>query len=121
MLAIFVGNHLHFNSLIISTCYTIPTINHILALNADELSKNCLPFKIMKEFIPVNAHLRAKHVVNHSDNESHTWCIGNAHMLFWGGVPPVPINDVSQKHIWGHAQTMWTAMGGGGFMKCPLY
>ena len=100
MLAIFVGNHLHFNSLIISTCYTIPTINHILALNADELSKNCLPFKIMKEFIPVNAHLRAKHVVNHSDNESHTWCIGNAHMLFWGGVPPVPINDVSQKHIY---------------------
>ena len=117
MLAIFVGNHLHFNSLIISTCYTIPTINHILALNADELSKNCLLFKIMKEFIPVNAHLRAKHVVNHSDNESHTWCIGNAHMLFWGGdssggdrppsgdwywglVPPVPINNVSQKHIY---------------------
>ena len=89
MLAIFVENHSHFNSLITSTCCTILTINHILALNVGELSKNCLPYKITKEFIPENDLLLAKHVENHSDNESLTWCIGNAIKYNFDATKPI--------------------------------
>ena len=59
------------NSLIISICFitlmTSPTRVH----NVDELSKNCLHYKIMKEFIVVNGHLPVRHVEKVSGKESH--------------------------------------------------
>ena len=59
------------NSLIISICFitlmTSPTHVH----NVDELSKNCLHYKIMKEFIVVNVHLHVRHVEKVSGKESH--------------------------------------------------
>ena len=37
--------------------YFYSLFQHILALNAGELSKNCLPYKITKEYIRESAHL----------------------------------------------------------------
>ena len=59
-LAISVVNPSLSNSLIINICFIILMINPIHVHNVGELSRNYLPYKIMKEFIVVNDHLPVK-------------------------------------------------------------
>ena len=83
-LAISVVNPSLSNSLIINTCFIILMINLIHVHNVGELSRNYLPYKIMKEFIVVSAHLPAKLVEKVLGKESRTLFIGNNSFIIHG-------------------------------------